>query len=67
MHRTVLGPGRGDDGVEVLRGYWHEPRKDRGRDYETLEEAHERTLAFGGAAFGLQASLTVFSKLVMAE
>ena len=51
---AVLRPCRSDDWVEILHG--RIVTRTRGREID-----YRRTFGFGGAAFGLQASLTTFS------
>ena len=55
MDGAILGPGSGDDWVDVLSG-------EGLCELVCTPESGELTFDFGGVGFGLQAFLTTFSK-----
>lgn len=57
MDSPILGPGSSDDGVYVLAS--------RSEFMDPASRDLGNTFGFGGAFFGLQASLTILSKLDM--
>ena len=57
MDRTDIGPGCRNDWVDILWGIFQRTRLDTRKK--------SGTLALGGAALGLQANLTILSKLDM--